>query len=388
MPRSVAEHLDPAIQPKRILSLDGGGTKGIIEIAFLEKIEGLLAARTSDPAEFRLCHYFDLIGGTSTGAIIATALALGMKAAEVKELYFKLGQRIFRRPWYGIPGITARFSSRGLASVLLEMLGDRPMKSEDLKTGLAIMAKRLDTGSPWALTNNPASKYWKVNPAATGKQLYIGNQDYRVREVLRASTAAPYYFSPQRIRIVENEPDGLFVDGSVSPHNNPALQLFMLAGIKGYGFNWPIDKDKLLLISIGAGGRQPRLDPEKAKWMSSARLAIHALEGMSWDTQVQALKVLQWISDNRRPWLINSEVGTLEGELLGDRRLLQFHRYDVKLDPQWIADRTDLTVSDAQIVRLDNFVNPRIMKGVYEIATKVAQKEVQVDDFPANFNAF
>src|SRR5262249_46028505 len=149
------------------------------------------------------------------------------------------------RPWYGIPGLTARFSSRGLAGVLLEMLGDRPMKSEDLKTGLAIMAKRLDTGSPWVLTNNPASKYWQSNPTA-GKQLYIGNQDYRVREVLRASTAAPYYFSPQRIRIVENEPDGLFVDGSVSPYNNPALQLFMLAGIKGYCFNWPIAKDKLL----------------------------------------------------------------------------------------------------------------------------------------------
>jgi uncharacterized protein len=174
----------------------------------------------------------------------------------------------------------------------------------------------------------------------------------------------------------------------VSPYNNPSLQLFMLAGIKGYGFNWAIDKDKLLLVSIGAGGRQPKLDPVKGLKMAPVSLAIHALQGMSWDTQVQALQLLQWVSETPRPWHINSEVGTLEGELLGDRPLLRFHRYDVKLDPQWIAQRTDLTVSEAEIVRLDDFVNPGIMQEVYEIAAKVAQKEVLADDFPASFNVF
>jgi uncharacterized protein len=294
MPRTVAQHLDPAFAPKRILSLDGGGTKGIIEIAFLERIESLLASRTSNPTEFRLCHYFDLIGGTSTGAIIATALALGMTAAEVKTLYFRLAQKIFRKPWFGIPGFAPRFHARGLGKVLLEVLGERPLESEDLKTGLAIIAKRLDTGSPWVLTNNPRSKFWNdPDDAATGKVLHIGNRHYRVREVLRASTAAPYYFSPKKIRIVETEPEGLFVDGSVSPYNNPSLQLFMLAGIKGYGFNWAIDKEKLLLVSIGAGGRQPRLDPVKGLKMAPVALAIHALQGMSWDTQVQALQLLQ-----------------------------------------------------------------------------------------------
>jgi uncharacterized protein len=388
MPRSVSEHLDPAFAPKRILSLDGGGTKGIIEIAFLEKIESLLATRATDPGSFRLCHYFDLIGGTSTGAIIATALALGMSAADVKELYFRLARKIFRRPWFGFPGVAPRFHVRGLGKVLLEVLGERALESEDLKTGLAIIAKRLDTGSPWVLTNNPRSKFWNdPSPdAKTGKLLHIGNRHYRVREVLRASTAAPYYFSPKKIRIVETEPEGLFVDGSVSPYNNPSLQLFMLAGIKGYGFNWPIDKDRLLLVSIGAGGRQPTLDPVKGLRMAPVALAIHALQGVSWDTQVQALQLLQWISENPRPWHINSEVGTLEGELLGDRQLLRFRRYDVKLDPRWIAERTDLSVPEAEILRLDDFVNPAIMQDVYAIATKVAEREVKPDDFPATFN--
>ena len=232
MPRTVAEHLDPAFAPKRILSLDGGGTKGIIEIAFLERIESLLASRTSNPAEFRLCHYFDLIGGTSTGAIIATALALGMTAAEVKALYFRLAQKIFRKPWFGIPGFAPRFHARGLGKVLLEVLGDRPLESEDLKTGLAIIAKRLDTGSPWVLTNNPRSKFWNDpdRDAATGKVLHIGNRHYRVREVLRASTAAPYYFSPQED---SHRRDG--ARGAVRRRQRVALQQSVAAALHAGG---------------------------------------------------------------------------------------------------------------------------------------------------------
>ena len=70
---------------KRILSLDGGGIRGILTLGFLEHIEEMLAKENNDP-DFRLCDYFDLIGGTSTGSIIASCLAIGMKASEVKSL--------------------------------------------------------------------------------------------------------------------------------------------------------------------------------------------------------------------------------------------------------------------------------------------------------------
>ena len=63
--------------PKRILSIDGGGVRGIIALKFLEEIESILRARTNNP-ELCLSDYFDLIGGTSTGAIIASGLALGL----------------------------------------------------------------------------------------------------------------------------------------------------------------------------------------------------------------------------------------------------------------------------------------------------------------------
>jgi len=57
--------------PKRILSLGGGGVRGLVTLGMLKRAETLLAARSPDPQAFRLSDYFDLIGGTSTGAIIA-----------------------------------------------------------------------------------------------------------------------------------------------------------------------------------------------------------------------------------------------------------------------------------------------------------------------------
>ncbi len=74
--------------PKRILALDGGGVRGIVSLAILERIEAILRERAPPPGSgpFRLAHYFDLIGGTSTGSIIAAGLALGFSVDEIRSL--------------------------------------------------------------------------------------------------------------------------------------------------------------------------------------------------------------------------------------------------------------------------------------------------------------
>ena len=69
--------------PKRILALDGGGIRGALSLGFLERIERLLRERHANP-DLRLRDYFDLIGGTSTGSIIAVGLAIGMDVAVPK----------------------------------------------------------------------------------------------------------------------------------------------------------------------------------------------------------------------------------------------------------------------------------------------------------------
>src|SRR5262249_4555366 len=75
--------------PKRILALDGGGVRGILTAGILLALETRLKRRAGR-ADFRLCDYFDLIGGTSTGSIVAAALAMGKSAAQIADLYREL----------------------------------------------------------------------------------------------------------------------------------------------------------------------------------------------------------------------------------------------------------------------------------------------------------
>src|SRR6516164_4947550 len=86
--------------PKRILALDGGGLRGILTLGLLRQIESTLRSRHGDDPGFRLCHYFDLIAGTSTGAIIAAALAMGMTVEEVIGHYQQLGRVVFAKGWF------------------------------------------------------------------------------------------------------------------------------------------------------------------------------------------------------------------------------------------------------------------------------------------------
>ena len=95
--QDLAAHLDPG-PTKRILALDGGGVRGAMAIAVLEKIETVLRRRHGNHPNFRLSDYFDLIGGTSTGAIIASGLAAkGFTASEIRDLYEDLVPRVFQQ---------------------------------------------------------------------------------------------------------------------------------------------------------------------------------------------------------------------------------------------------------------------------------------------------
>src|ERR1700734_1626244 len=109
--------------PKRILAIDGGGVRGVVALAFLERIERILESQYGRP--IRLCDWFDLIGGTSTGAIIASALALGYRAADVRKFYHALGPRVFRRSFWRVMGLMSKFDRQNLISELGDILGHR-----------------------------------------------------------------------------------------------------------------------------------------------------------------------------------------------------------------------------------------------------------------------
>src|SRR5260370_22720911 len=119
--------------PKRMLSLDGGGVRGAISIGFLERLETLIDEIEGRPT--LLCDWFDLIGGTSTGAIIAGALALGYRTADVRKFYHTLGPRVFRRSFWRVVGLMSKFDRQNLISELDTILGDRSLDSDDLLCG-------------------------------------------------------------------------------------------------------------------------------------------------------------------------------------------------------------------------------------------------------------
>src|SRR5262245_24298293 len=117
--RTLDQHLDPTAGPKRILALDGGGLRGVLTLGILREIEGQLRARHGDDPAFRLSAYFDLIAGTSTGAIIAAALALGMSVEEVHGHYMRLGQLVFKRSLLRWGALRAKFPADQVREALI-----------------------------------------------------------------------------------------------------------------------------------------------------------------------------------------------------------------------------------------------------------------------------
>ena len=259
---SIADKLRPT-GPKRLLALDGGGIRGLITIEILATLEATLGARY--PREgwagdhFRLSDYFDYVAGTSTGAIIATCISLGMSVAEIRHFYRRNGTAMFDRANL-LRRFQYKFEDDALAAKLQEVFdgyvpaGERTgttgrgrhltLGSAALKTLLLVVMRNATTDSPWPISNNPRAKY-------NDRALSGCNLDLPLWQLVRASTAAPTYFPPEELSL-----DGrrfLFVDGGVTPYNNPAFLLFLMSTVGAYRLDWEAGADRMLLVSIGTG---------------------------------------------------------------------------------------------------------------------------------------
>ena len=361
--------------PKRLLALDGGGVRGAISLGFLEKIESLLRERQG---KARLGDWFDLIGGTSTGAIIAGGLALGHSIEQLADFYRNRAHRVFQSSIRRIPGLRARFDATRLSEEIERVVGDRTLDSPELITGLALVTKRLDTGSPWwVIANNPKAPYWDTRPGHS----YVGNRNYRLANLVRASTAAPFYFDPEVITIHEEEPTGLFIDGGVTPHNNPSFLLFMMVTLKAYGISWQMGPDNLTVVSVGTGSYRRKLLESQLGFMRSATLAYHALSSMMSSSQSHILELMQWLGKSPIPWEIDREVEVLNGESPLGGPLFNFVRYDVRLERDWLRTNLGFDLSEAQVAELREIDKPAIIPLAYEIGRMAAKQQVQPQHF-------
>jgi len=381
--RTRDEHFLRDGAPKRILALDGGGLRGIVTLSFLGEIETILRERHGGAESFRLSHYFDLIAGTSTGSIIAAALARGMTVAEITKKYLDLGQRVFQKSWFRQGFVRAFYDEAGLIEELKQVYGaETTMGDASLQTGLLIVTKRLDSGSTWPISNNPRGKYFGIRPDAN----VIANSAYPLWQVVRASTAAPRYFDPERIEISRGKAgekgiEGDFVDGGVSPFNNPALQAVMYATLSGYGIGWPTGADKLLVISVGTGSRDLKVAPASL----AAGNALKSLLSVMDDCAELVELLLQWMSTSQTARVIDRELGDLRGDLIAPAPLLTYLRYNVGLTKNTLTE-LGMSFADEKIANLSAMDDPDNMKTLQEIGAKAAKQQLRAADFPSSFD--
>jgi predicted acylesterase/phospholipase RssA len=375
-------HLRNDALPKRILTLDGGGLKGILTLGILQKIENILRQRHGNSDDFRLCHYFDLISGTSTGAIIAAALALGWPVEKLRDKYMSLGKRVFEKSFFRHGLLRAKYDHDKLNRELKAVYGEgTALGSLAVQTGLLIMTKRLDTGSPWPISNNPQGKYFTSRPNGV-----IGNGEYPLWQVVRASTAAPSYFDPETITIVEKPghtpTEGLFVDGGVSPFNNPALKTFMYATMEGYRLDWPTGAEKLLLVSVGTGA----VNPEVKKAGLAAKQAISAFLSLMDDSASLQETMLQWMSSSPTARVIDREVGELSNDLVAGEPLLTYLRYNVDLRAESVKNLDPSLTDTEQIDSLSAMDAPENMEVLHRLGTSAAEQDVKDRHFTPIFD--
>lgn len=233
--------------PWRMLALDGGGIRGLLTLGILEVIEKFIAGRTGKA----LHEYFDYIAGTSTGAIIAAGLARGLTVGRLIKFYQDNGEAMFE-PSRLMDRVKSFYTADPLRYKLQEVFGENTtLEPQNLKCLLLVVTKNVTTDSAWPISSNPDAIY--NNPQRLDCNLKIP-----LWQIVRASTAAPIYFPPEILQWDKNDPKktSVFVDGGVTPHNNPAFLLYRMATEPAYRLNWQAGERNLFLLSVGTGAAE------------------------------------------------------------------------------------------------------------------------------------
>jgi hypothetical protein len=217
-------------------------------LEILAELERQLAEWSGEGDDFRLCHFFDYIAGTSTGAILAAGLARGMSARELLDFYTEAGPLMFQKS-HLLRRLRNFYTADPLKQKLQEVFGaDTTLHPDHLRSLLLVVTRNATTDSPWPVSTNPEAKY---NEVARGDC----NLNIPLWQLVRASTAAPIYFPPEVLAWDPADPDKtfVFVDGGITPYNNPSFLLYRMATLPEYRLGWPIGERRLMMVSLGTG---------------------------------------------------------------------------------------------------------------------------------------
>jgi patatin-like phospholipase/acyl hydrolase len=267
---------------KKVLSIDGGGIRGILPARFLHELE----TKKKKPVN----ELFDLIAGTSTGGILALCLTrpdskgkAKYSALDVLNFYEQEGKRIFNKsPWKSAMSlgnlVDSKYPAEGIEEVL-DMYFGETMLSEAL-TNVIIPSYELEQRMPF---------FFKSRKAKDDK-----NYNFSMKQIARATSAAPTYFECLKLKASPPVDYFTLIDGGVFA-NNPSMCAYAEAK-KMYGNN-----EEILLVSVGTGALTRRITyDDSRKWglVEWARPLLDVVfDGVSQSVEYQ-LKQLLCQDDN------------------------------------------------------------------------------------------
>lgn len=273
-----------------ILSCDGGGIRGIVTLRCLEALEAFAGAP---------CRaLFDMFAGTSTGAIIAGALASGrLGVPELIALYRDRRTEIFA-PRFGsfLHPLVTKYHKAPLHRLLREQLGDLTLE----QCGRDLMITATDTVRSETI-------YFSAFHPPTGPPFGL-YRNLPIRHVIEASASAPTYFVPH----------GRFIDGGIGVHNNPcyaaAVEALRYSSDRRAGQPWTYDHQRVMVFSFGTGMQANAMEPGEAlrKW------------GVGW---------IQWVIGEGMDQANVQQSYVCFNELDAVAQAVRFYRYDLYLTP-------------------------------------------------------
>lgn len=274
-------------RPFRVLSIDGGGIRGLMPAMVLADLE----RRTNRP----IIDLFDMIVGTSTGGLLALALATPDEqgqprhsARDIVRLYEQEGRRVFSRSvWHKIRAVgnlaEGKYPTMGLESVLHDYFGDTRLK--DALAEVIVPAYEIERRFPF---------FFKTSNARA-KAYY----DYPMWQVIRAATAAPTYFEPMQIEIDGPNDYYALVDGALFAYN-PGMCAYVEK------LNRFPEYENIVMVSLGTGELTRRLPYGEVKDWGAARWAQPTFammcDGISDVVDYQLQQLLPDLPDGRRQY--------------------------------------------------------------------------------------
>jgi patatin-like phospholipase/acyl hydrolase len=258
--------------PLRVLSVDGGGIRGLIPALVLSELE----RRTGRP----VCSMFDVLAGTSTGGLLTLGLAMPdgrgepvMRSGHLVEMYERAGSNIFARGSHNPihPLLHERYPTEHIESTLQEFFGDVRLSeavTDVVVTSFDLLSRDVHLLTTWNAREDPA-------------------HDVPMRVAARATSAAPTYFEP--VSLTTNAHTHLLIDGGVCA-NNPAMCAYAEVQRRHPGAD-------VLMVSLGTGSStRPYPHHEVRDWGLAhwARVILHVvIDGASEMTHLQLRELLE-----------------------------------------------------------------------------------------------